>query len=140
MNYLSKTPKIEDHISPWKKDCYGLEKRNIPGSPTPQQQALIRVALCTNMGGIHAFTTIIGRCITLSRVMYYKVPGRTFPDNTRCICPAVPEGKACPGAELILTPPATSKPVLIDEGMVNNILSEYKSHFPKEVFKQKAAQ
>lgn len=59
-----------------------------------------------NAGGIHAFTTIIGRCITLARVMYYKAPGRSFPDNTRCIRPAVPEGKTYPGAELILTPPA----------------------------------
>jgi hypothetical protein len=45
---------------------------------------------------------------------------------------AVPEGKAYPGAELILTPPATPEAVLIDEGMVSNMLNEYKSHFPKE--------
>ena len=101
----------------------------------PAQQDLIRVAFCTNMGGIRTFTTILGRCITLAQVMYYKAPGRTFPDNARCIRPAVPEGKAYPGAELILTPPATPEPVLIDEGMVNNMLSEYKSHFPKEVSK-----
>ena len=106
----------------------------------PAQQALIRVALCTTMGGIHAFTTIIGRCITLARVMYYKSPGRTFPDNTHCIRPAIPDGKAYPGAELILTPPATPEPVLIDEGMVNNMLSEYKSHFPKEISKKEATQ
>ena len=92
------------------------------------------------MGGIHAFTTIIGRCITLARVMYYKAPGRTFPDNTHCIRPAIPDGKAYPGAELILTPPATPEPVLIDEGMVNNMLSEYKSHFPKEISKKEKAQ
>jgi hypothetical protein len=36
-----------------------------------------------------------------------------------------------PGAELILTPPAAPEPVLIDEGMGNNMLNEYKSHFPK---------
>ena len=78
----------------------------------PAQQALIRVALCTNMGGIHAFTTIIGRCITLAQVMYYNAPGRTFPDNARCIRPAVPEGKAYLGAELTLTPPATPEPGL----------------------------
>lgn len=102
----------------------------------PAQQALIRVALSTTTGGIHTFTTIIGRCITLARVMYYKAPGRSFPANARCILypscrfyPAVPEGKAYPGAELILTPPATPEPVLIDEGMVNNMLNEYKSHF-----------
>ena len=106
----------------------------------PAQQALIRVALCINMGGIHAFTTIIGRCITLARVMYYKAPGRSFPDHTRCIRPAVPDGKAYPGAELILTPPATPEPVLIDESMVNNMLSEYKSHFPKVISKKEAAQ
>ena len=98
----------------------------------PAQQALIRIALSINAGGIHAFTTIIGRCITLARVMYYKAPGRSFPNNTRCIRPAVPEGKTYPGAELILTPPATPEPVLIDEGMVSNMLNEYKSHFPMD--------
>ena len=90
-------------------------------------------ALSTTTGGIHAFTTIIGRCIKLARVMYYKATGRSFPDNTQCVRPAVPGGKAYPGAELILTPPATPEPVLIDEGMVTNMLSEYKSHFSKEI-------
>ena len=61
--------------------------------------------------------------------------GHTFPDNTRCIRPALPDDKDYPGAELILTPPATSEPVLIDEGMVTIMLSEYKSHFPKETTK-----
>ena len=98
----------------------------------PAQQALIRIALSTTTGGIHAFTTIIGRCITLARVMYYKTPGHSFPDNTHCIRPAVPEGKTYPGAELILTPPATPEPVLIDEGMVSSMLNEYKSHFPTD--------
>ena len=49
-----------------------------------------------------------------------------------CIRPAVPEGKTYPGAELILTPPATPEPVLIDEGMVSSMLNEYKSHFPTD--------
>lgn len=98
----------------------------------PAQQALIWIALSKNTGGIHAFTTIIGRRITLARVMYYKAPGHSFPDNTHCIRPAVPEGKIYPGAELILTPPATPEPVLIDEGMVSNMLNEYKSHFPTD--------
>lgn len=98
----------------------------------PAQQALIRVALSTTTGGIHAFTTIIGRCITLTRVMYYRAPGHTCPNNAKCIRPAVPGGKAYPGVELILTPPTTPEPVLIDEGMMNTMLSEYKSHFPKE--------
>lgn len=35
-----------------------------------------------------------------------------------CVRPAVPEGKTYPGAELILTPPATPEPVLIDEVMI----------------------
>lgn len=95
------------------------------------QQALIRIALSTNMGGIHAFTTIIGRCITVARVKYYTASGRSFPDHTRCIRPAIPEGKAYPGAELILTPPVTPEPILIDEGLVEGLLGEYKSHFPK---------
>ncbi len=55
----------------------------------PAQQALIRVALSTTTGGIHAFTTIIGRCITLVRVMYYKASGRSFPDNAQCVRPVV---------------------------------------------------
>lgn len=96
------------------------------------QQALIATALNSSIGGIHAFTTIIGRCITLGRVLYYKTPGRTFPDHTKCIRPAIPEGKEYPGAELIVTPPTTPEPILIDEGMVSQMQSEYKSHFPKE--------
>ena len=32
-------------------------------------------------------------------------------------------------AELILTPLATLKPVLSYEGMIRNVLNEYKSHF-----------
>ena len=50
----------------------------------PAQQALIRIALSKNADGIHAFTTIIGRLVTPARVMYYKAPGRFFPDNPRC--------------------------------------------------------
>ena len=106
----------------------------------PAQQALIRVALSTTTGGIHAFTTIIGRCITLARVMYYKTPGHIFPGHAQCVRPAVPVGKAYPGAELILTPPATPEPVLIDEGMANSLLCKYKSHFPKELPKGVAHQ
>lgn len=95
------------------------------------QQMLIATALNSSIGGIHAFTTIIGRCITLARVLYYNSPGHSFPDNTQCIRPALPDGKAYPGAELILTPPATPEPVTIDEAMVGQMQSEYKSHFPK---------
>jgi len=65
-------------------------------------------------------------------IIYYKTTGRSFPDNAHCIRPAIPEGKAYPGAELILTPPATPEPVLIDDGMVSDLLNEYKFHFPKE--------
>lgn len=50
----------------------------------------------------------------------------------QCIRPAIPEGKTYPGAELILTPPATPEPVLIDEGMISSMLNEYKSHFPTD--------
>ena len=95
------------------------------------QQMLISTALNSKIGGIHAFTTIIGRCITLARVMYYNSSGNNFPDNTECIRPAIPEGKTYPGAELILTPPATPVPVTIDEVMVIKMQCEYKSHFPK---------
>lgn len=96
----------------------------------PAQQTLIRIALSKNAGEIHAFTTIIGRCITLARVIYYKAPDRSFPDNSHCVRPTVPEGNTYPGAELIFTPPATPQPVLLDAGMVSNMLNEYKSHFP----------
>ena len=51
--------------------------------------------------------------------MHYKALGHSFPDHTRCIRTAVPEGKSKLGAELILTPPVTPEAVLIDEGMVN---------------------
>lgn len=96
------------------------------------QQMLISTALNSQIGGIHVYTTIIGRCITLSRVMYYNSSGNNFPDNTECIRPAIPEGITYPGAELILTPPATPVPVTIDEVIVIRMQCEYKSHFPKE--------
>lgn len=51
---------------------------------------------------------------------------------SHCIRLAVPEGKTYPDAELILTPPATPEPALIDEGMVSSMLNEYKSHFPTD--------
>lgn len=95
------------------------------------QQALIHIALSTNMGGIHAFTTIIGRCITVAHAKYYTAPGRSFPDHTRCIRTAIPEEKAYPGAKLILTPPVTPEPILIDERLVEGLLGEYKSHFQR---------
>ena len=106
------------------------EKENLKFT-YPAQQALIRIALATHMGGIHAFTTIIGRCITIARVTYYNQPGNKFPEKTKCLRPAVPEGKAYPGAELILTPPTTPVPVTMDDMLVSNTLSEYKAHFPK---------
>ena len=96
------------------------------------QQLLIGIALNSSIGGIHAFTTVIGRCITVARVMYYSAPGRSFPDNTKCLRPAIPEGKTYPGAELILTPPATPEPVIIDEVTVIRMQCLYKSHFPKD--------
>lgn len=64
--------------------------------------------------------------------MYYNSPGNNFPDNTERIRPAIPEGKTYPGAELILTPPATPVHVTIDEVMVIRMQGEYKSQFPKE--------
>ena len=96
------------------------------------QQMLISTALNSQIGGIHAFTTIIGKCITLARVVYYNSPGNNFPNNTECIRPAIPEGKTYPGAELILTPPATPVRVTIDEVIVIRMQREYKSHFTKE--------
>ena len=42
-----------------------------------------------------------------------------------------------PVAELILTPSATPKPVLIAEGMVSNMLNMYKSHFPTDTSKNR---
>ncbi len=62
----------------------------------------------------------------------YSAPGRSFPDNTKCLRPAIPEGKTYPGAELILTPPATPEPVNIDEVTVIRMQCLYKSHFPKD--------
>ena len=95
------------------------------------QQRLIDIALNPKVGGIHAFTTIIGRYITVARVKYYTSPGRSFPDHTQRIRPAIPGAKIYPNSELILTPPATPTPILIDEGLIEGLLGEYKSHFPK---------
>ena len=44
-----------------------------------------------------------------------KAPRRSFPDNTQCVCPAVPEGKSYLNSDLILTPLTIPKPVLIDK-------------------------
>ena len=97
----------------------------------PAQQALITTALNSGIGGINAFTTIIGRCITLARVQYYNSPGHSIPDKTKCVRTEVPGDAAYPGAKLILTLPTTPEPVHISEQMVSDMQSEYKSHFPK---------
>lgn len=97
----------------------------------PAQQALITTALNSGIGGINAFTTIIGRCITLARVHYYNAPGHSIPDKAKCVRTEVPGGAAYPGAKLILTLPVTPDPVHISEQMVSDMQSEYKSHFPK---------
>ena len=97
----------------------------------PAQQALITTALNSGIGGINAFTTIIGRCITVARANYYNSPGRSIPDRAKCIRTEVPGDKAYPGARLILTLPVTPEPVHISELMVSEMQSEYKSHFPK---------
>lgn len=97
----------------------------------PAQQALISMALNQSIGALHAFTTVIARCITYARVYYYKQPGRAFPDKSKCIRPVVKNGASYPGAELMLTPPATPEPVLIDERLVSESLNNYKGNFPK---------
>lgn len=97
----------------------------------PAEQALIDTALNTGIGGINAFMTILGRCITLARVNYFTAPGRTIPAQAKCIRSEVPETENFPGAKLTLTLPATPEPILIDEKMVCDMQSAYKSHFPK---------
>ncbi len=97
----------------------------------PAQQALITTALNKGIGGINAFTTIIGRCITLARVQYYNASGHSIPDKTKCVRPEVPGDAAYPGSKLIITLPTTPEPVHISEKMVSDMQSEYKSHFPK---------
>ena len=47
------------------------------------------------------------------------------------IRPAIPGAKIYPGSELILPPPTTPEPILIDEWLIEGLLGEYKSHFPK---------
>lgn len=101
------------------------------------QQALITTAMNKGIGGINAFTTIIGRCITLARVHYYNTPGRSIPQKSKCVRTEVPEGKSYPGARLIITLPATPDPVLINEQMVSEMQSEYKAHFPKMIGRQR---
>ena len=97
----------------------------------PAEQALITTALNKSIGGINAFTTIIGRCITLARASYYTAPGHSVPDNAKCIRSEVPDAEVYPGAKLIITLPATPEPILIDEQMVSQMMAEYKSHFPQ---------
>ena len=97
----------------------------------PAQQALIETALNTTIGGINAFVTILGRCITMARATYYTSDGRTLPDKAKCVRPAVPDDQEYPGAELIITPPVTPDKIVIDEYLVSRMQSEYKTHFPK---------
>lgn len=96
----------------------------------PAQQALINTALNQIIGGINAFVTILGRCITMARARYYTSEGRTIPDKAKCVRPAVPDGKSYPGAEIVLILPTTPEPVMIDEELVARMLGEYKTHFP----------
>lgn len=137
-DYCSITSRLDEHeMKGMKRSDAGeylnmvADKENVAFTYKAQQM-LISTALNAQIGGIHAFTTIIGRCITLARVVYYNSPDNNFPDNTECMRPAIPEGKTYPGAELILTPPATPVPVTIDEVMVIRMQREYKSHFPKD--------
>lgn len=67
----------------------------------------------------------------MARASYFTSDGRVLPDKTKCIRPAVPNGKEYPGAELIITLPATPETILIDEFLVSRMQSEYKTHFPK---------
>ena len=105
----------------------------------PAQQALITTALNSGIGGINAFTTIIGRCITVARAQYYNTLGHSVPDKTKCIRAEVHGDVPYPGARLILTLPTTPNPVRIDEQMVSEMQSEYKSHFPKVKSSSKSA-
>ena len=43
----------------------------------PAQQALIATALNETIGGINAFVTVLGRCITMARAAYFTSDGRT---------------------------------------------------------------
>ena len=67
----------------------------------------------------------------MARASYFTSGGRILPDKTKCLRPAVPDGKEYPGAELIITLPATPEPVAIDEYLVSRMQSEYKTHFPR---------
>lgn len=49
----------------------------------PAQQALIATALNVQIGGINAFTTVIGRCITMARATYYTTGGRKLPGQDK---------------------------------------------------------
>lgn len=95
------------------------------------QQALITTALNKGIGGINAFTTIMGRCITMARIKYYQSDGHSIPDKTKCIQTEVPGDHAYPGAKLMLILPKTPEPALIDEKLVSEMQNDYKSHFPK---------
>ena len=86
----------------------------------PAKQALIATALNTAIGGINAFTTVLGRCITVARANYYSKPGHEIQD-------AVVDT----GSKVRKTPPRTPEPVFISEFMVSDMQTEYKSHFPK---------
>ncbi len=90
------------------------------------QQALIRTALNTNIGGINAFTTVIGRCITLARACYYNSDGHTLPDKEKGLKVVDDNGIT------VLTLPPTPETVDISQQMVFEMQAEYKSSFQKQ--------
>lgn len=97
----------------------------------------LKVRACGVLTPIYAaFTTIIGRCITLARVQYYNSDGRSIPDKTKCVRTEIPGDRAYPGAKLILTLPTTHEPIQITEQMASEMQSEYKSHFSKMTVSQ----
>ncbi|GHU79646.1 hypothetical protein AGMMS49992_31860 [Clostridia bacterium] len=91
------------------------------------KEALIKIATNPSASGIKGFVTIISRCITLSRVLYYKKKNINVNETTR-----VDDNAKRPVGNTIITLPATPEMLTIDEGMVYNHMS-HKSTFYKNL-------
>lgn len=95
----------------------------------PAQAALIAIARQANIGGINAFTTIIGRCIAYARAIYYNSPGHSLPENTECLLAKTSKNSNYPGPGIRIIPPRTPDTLSIDNKMVAELMGEYKSMF-----------
>lgn len=98
----------------------------------PAREMLIKLALMERIGCTHAFTTVIGRAVTISRALYYDSEGHSFPDEAACLLLEDPDEEGESGAKRYLTLPPTPEVIPIGEGLVIDTMDNYKSMLREE--------